>query len=164
MLVGVNNLYLFINMGLSVNDFKAGRLLYRGRVGEKFYFGDTEIIKSGSGDFFRRKDYHILPLVGFFADIEIYDIRGELVLVYLANKNYTYVERVRVIESRTAESFTGFEPGKKYRLTNGEIWEQVGGPYAPNHLSSGNVKIINGEQMMVDNWSFFPKVRLVYEF
>lgn len=148
-------------MNLKYDNFKKGEKLFYGKLSERFYFNGHEIFKLSSNEFFIRTDLHILPLVGSFPEIEIYRIQGRLVLVFLANHKYTFVKTVKVIESQTIEQFDGFEPEKLYKLRNGQIWQQISGPYAPNHFSAGYVKIINDEIMMVDNWSFYPTVRLV---
>lgn len=93
--------------------------------------------------------------------IEIYEIKGKMVLVLLKNYFYIYLEKIKVIESRTKEPFTGFEPNKRYELRNGQVWQQIEGPYAPNLDSSGYVKIVNDRIMKVDSWAFFPQVVLI---
>ena len=148
-------------MNLTYDDFKNGKKLYRGKLKEDFNVDGKEIFKLENGEFFMRQDSHILPIVGFFPEIEIFNINGKMVLIYLKNHNYTYIEKVKVIESATIRPFDGFEPGKKYELQNGQIWQQVNGPNAPGHHSSGHVKIINDKILMVDGWSFFPKVKLI---
>lgn len=148
-------------MGLTYTDFKNGKKLYYGKVQERFYFNGTEIFKLSNGEFFQRKDYHSLPLVGFFPEIEIFNINGKLILVFSANHFYTFIEKVKVIESMTSEPFTGFEPNKIFKLNNGQIWQQISGPYAPNHHSAGYVKIINDSTMLVDSWGVYPNVILV---
>lgn len=148
-------------MALTYDDFKRGTLLYRGKLHERFYVNGTEYFELESSDHFRRTDWHHLPLTGFFPAIEVYRIDGRLVLAFLDNHFYTYVEQVKVVKSQTTESFTGFEPDKLYELQNGQTWQQTGGPFAPGHQSSGYVKIVNDEIMVVDNWDFYPRVVLV---
>lgn len=148
-------------MSLTYDDFRAGEKLFVGKLSERFYFNGKEIFKLPSNEFFIRTDWHLLPIVGFFPEIEIYRIQGKLVLVFLSNHYYTFIEPVKVIESQTKNQFDGFEPGKQYELKNGQIWQQINEPYAPNHISSGYVKIVNDNIMMVDNWSFYPNVRLI---
>ena len=97
-------------MNLSYDDFKNGDLVHRGKINEEFYFNGSTIYKLDSGNFFIRMDYHVLPIVGFFPEIELYKISCKLVLVYVKNHNYTFVEPIKVIESKTVETFEGFEP------------------------------------------------------
>ncbi len=148
-------------MSLTYDDFKSGQKLFRGKVSERFYFNGTEIFRLSSNEYFVRTDRHILQPVGFNPDIEVFRIQGRLVLVFLDNHYYTFIEPIEVIESQTVNQFDGFEPNKIYDLRNGQSWQQVSGPNAPNHISTGHVKIINNETMMVDNWSFYPTVTLV---
>ena len=148
-------------MSLAYEDFKTGQKLYVGKLSERFLFNGREIFKFPSNEYFVRIDWHLLPIVGFFPEIEIYRIQGKLVLVFLDNHYYTYIESINVIESQTKNQFDGFEPGKIYDLKNGQSWQQIDDTYAPNHISSGYVKIIDNQIMMVDNWNFYPKVTLV---
>lgn len=103
-------------MSLTYDDFRAGEKLFVGKLSERFYFNSKEIFKLPSNEFFIRTDWHLLPLVGFFPEIEIYRIQGKLVLVFLTNHYYTFIEPVKVIESQTTNQFDGFEPGKQYEL------------------------------------------------
>ncbi|MBF9236610.1 hypothetical protein I2I05_04300 [Hymenobacter sp. BT683] len=148
-------------MALTFNDFKKGTLLYRGNINEKLFFNGKQLFKLKSGEYFQRTDSHTLSAHGYLPKVEVYNINGNLVLAFLDDQTYTFVERVDVIENQTKEPFTGFENGKLYELQNGQTWKQMGGPYAPNHISSGYVKILNNNTMMVDNWDFFPQVILV---
>ena len=164
MYIGKINYKIFKNvkvlMNLSVDDFRNGRKVYQGRLEAKFPFNGTEVLKLQSGEFFRRTDYHTLPMVGFSPEIEVYNIQNRLVLRYLSNDYYTVIMPVAVIESRTIQPFTGFEPNKIYELRNGQVWQQIDSLYAPNHHSTGHVMIFDNEIMMVDNWNFNPKVAL----
>jgi hypothetical protein len=148
-------------MALTRDDFRRGTLQYRGKLQERFYANGAEYFELATGDHFRRLDWHILPMTGFFPQVEVYTIDGRLLLAFPENMYYTYIEAVRVIKSQTVESFTGFEPDKLYKLQNGQTWQQMGGPYAPGHQSSGYVKIINNETMVVDTWEFYPRVVLI---
>jgi hypothetical protein len=148
-------------MALTYDDFKRGERLYYGRLSERFYVDGKEFYKLPSGEFFSRADLHFLSMVGLYSEVEIHRIQGRLVLVFLENHNYTVIESVEVIESQTLNQFDGFENGKLYNLKNGQVWQQINGPHAPNHHSAGNVRIVNNEKMAVDNWNFFPTVRLL---
>lgn len=148
-------------MNLNYDDFRKGEKLYSGKLADRFYFNGREIFKLPNNEYFIRTDWHILPLVGFFPPVEIYRIQEKMVLVFLDNHYYTFIELVKVFEGKTLKQFDGFEQGKVFELTNGQIWQQIDGPYAPNHISTGYVRIINNEIMMVDNWSFYPNVRQI---
>lgn len=148
-------------MGLSYDDFRTCESLYYGRLAKRFYVNGSEIFKLLSGEFFIRTYSHLLTMVSLFTEVEIFRIQGRIVLLFLVNKTNTYIESVNVIESYTKKSFDGFEPGKLYELKNGQTWQQVNGPFAPNHLSTGYVRIINNEILMVDNWDYFPNVRRI---
>ena len=145
-------------MNLNYDDFRKGDRLYSGKVADRFYINGREIFKLPTDDYFIRTDWHTLPIVGFFPDIQIFRIKGKIVLVFLDNHYYTFVEPIKVIEGKMINRFDGFEPGKRYELTNGQIWQQIDGPYAPNHHSAGYVRIINDEIIKIDNWSFYPNV------
>lgn len=148
-------------MNLTNKDFQNGERLFNGKLQERFYFNGTEIFKLPTNEFLIRTDWHLLPIVGFFPTVEVYNINGKLVLLFVDNNYYTYVETVKVFEGQMVNQFTGFEPGKEYELSNNEIWRQVNEPYAPNHHSAGYVKIINDEIMIVDTWSFYPRVERI---
>jgi hypothetical protein len=150
-----------MNNDLTYNDFKSGKRLYQGRLSDSFSFNGREVFKVQANDFYIRADSHLLPIVGFSAEIEIYRIHDRLVLAFLSNHFYTFVEPIKVIESQTAKQFDGFEPGKEYELKNGQIWKQVNGSTIKNQLSIGNVKIIKDETMIVDTWDFHPTVKLI---
>lgn len=146
-------------MGLTYDDFKGAHRLYYGKIDRRFYFDGSEIFKLKSGEFFIRNDFHILPISGFFPEVEIFKMSNDLVLVFLKDHTYAYIRPIKVIESETIESFTGFEQGKVHKLKNGQEWQQISGPYS-NCMSSGYVKIINDEKMIVDGWNFSPNVTL----
>jgi hypothetical protein len=145
---------------LTRDDFKAGKRLFRGTIREEFYFEGTTIFKLSSGEFFYRLDHHILPIVGFFPEIEVYRLQnGKLVLVYLMNLKYTYIEAIKVLESKMTEPFDGFRPDRLFILENGQIWQQI----TLTHTSSssqGYVKIIRDDKIIVDGWDFSPRVKL----
>ena len=148
-------------MVLTYNDFKNGQKLFTGKVSNRFYFNGAEIFKLSSNEFFIRTDLHILQSTSFFPDIEVFRFKGQLVLVFLDNDYYTFIEPINVIESQTVNQFDGFEPDKKYELRNGQIWQQVDDTFTPNYLSTGYVKIINKKTMMVDNLNIYPTVTLI---
>ncbi|WP_276482325.1 hypothetical protein [Paraflavitalea pollutisoli] len=147
-------------MNLTLDDFRKGQHLYRGTIKDSFQLDGNTIFKLSSGEFFIRLDSHILPLVGFFPEIEVYKINGKLVLIYLINRNYTYIEPIKVLETKTIEPFDGFYPGKIFNLANGQGWRQIDGPNSPC-FSTGYVRIINDRRIIVDNWAFYPKVELI---
>lgn len=139
-------------------DFQRSQRLYYGKLRDTFYFGSHEIFELENGEFFIRQDLHMLPLVGFFPEIEIFRIDGELVLIYLQNWYYTYIEPIRVIKSKLVQAFEGFEYGRRFRLQNNQIWQQTSHNYT-SMLSSGYVKIIRDRYMRVDNWSTIVEVQ-----
>jgi hypothetical protein len=145
-------------MNLTYDDFRNGESLYRGKLAERFPFDGGEIYKLPSEEYFIRTDQHIIPITGFNPEIQLYRIKGRLVLRFLDNDSYTYIKAVKVLEYKTLKQFDGFEPGKLYEFTNGQVWQQVDGPNAPNHSSSGYVRIIDDKIMMVDTWTFYPNV------
>jgi hypothetical protein len=147
-------------MSLTQDDFNNGQRLFRGKLNEEFPFDGKTIFKTSSGEFFVRTDYHILPITGFFPDIEIYRINGNLVLVFLASRTYTFIQSIKVIESNTIKPFDGFLPNKVFSLKNGQVWQQIDGPNSPCS-SSGSVKIVNDKQIKVDSWDFYPKIKLI---
>jgi hypothetical protein len=148
-------------MNLTYDDFRKGDKLYSGKLADRFYFNGGEIFKLPDNKYFIRTDWHTLPLVGFYPLVEIFKIQNKMVMVFLDNHYYTFIETVNVFEGKTLKQFDGFKPGKEFELTNGQIWQQIDGPYAQNHISTGYVRIINEEIMMVDNWSFYPNVRRI---
>lgn len=148
-------------MNLTYNDFSRGEKLFQGRLLLRFNFMGSEIFKLQPNDFFIRIDSHLLPIVGFSPEIELYRIQGRLVLIFLTNHCYTFVESVKVVESQIVNQFNGFELGKEYELKNGQIWQQISNLSAQTYISSGYVKIINDEIMKVDDGNFFPKVKLI---
>lgn len=147
-------------MSLTNNDFQNGQRLYRGKENENFYFDGRTILKLASGEFFVRTDHHTLSLVGFFPEVEVYRIKDKLVLLYLTNLSYTYIEPIKVMESKTVEPFDSFYPGKRFNLENGQVWQQVDGPNSPCS-SSGYVKIVENKKIKVDGWDFYPKIMLI---
>ena len=147
-------------MALTNDDFKKGQLLYRGVAVEDIHFNGNQIFKLDSGEFFIRKDFSLLGLNGFNPEVEIFDIQGNIVLIFLKNGNYTYVESIKVIESKTVDGFNNFFPGQTFNLQNGQVWQQVDGPNS-NCSSSGYVKIVNDSQIKVDSWDFYPNVKLI---
>jgi hypothetical protein len=146
---------------LTYNDLKNGDLLYRGQIRSKFYFQGTEVFKTETGRFYIRTDHHFLPSAGFFPEVEVYNIKDAKCLIFLTTHIYTFIEEIKVIESKIVEPFEGFEPNKTYTLENGQTWQQVSGPHAPGHHSSGYVKIIDDSYMVVDSWDFLPRVKLI---
>lgn len=117
-------------MRLTYEDFEKGTRLYFGKLECRFSFIGREIFKLQNGEYYQNTGIKLLPVTGYFPDIEIYEVSGKTVLVLLKNHYYVYVEKIKVIESRTIEPFTGFEPNKRYELQNGQIWQQVDGPCA----------------------------------
>lgn len=147
-------------MGLTYNDFRKGQKLYYGKVKDQFYFDEGEIYKLTESQYFIRCDFHMLPIIGFNPEFEVFRIGDDLVLVFLANHYYTYIKPISVIESKTIEPFEGFEPGKIFNLKNGQKWQQIDGPSSPSY-SSGYVRIIDNRKIVVDSWSFYPNVRKI---
>jgi hypothetical protein len=124
---------------------------------DSFHIGGNEIFKLSNNRFYIRLDSHLLDFGGFNEQVGIYDVNGDTILRFYDRGSFTLVQEVNVLESRTIETFTGFEIDKSFELLNGQIWRQVGGPHAPGHESSGYVKIYNN-RMKVDNWDFYPEV------
>ena len=148
-------------MNLTIDDFSNDNLIYRGQVRKRFSFDGKDIFKIDNGTFYRKTDWNFIPPMGFFPNIQIHNIRGVLILIYVDSRQYYQVEQVKVIESETANPFDGFEPNKIYELKNGQKWKQFGGPNAPNHHSTGHVIIID-EKLKVDDWDFYPNVSKVF--
>lgn len=147
-------------MALTYDDLRAGKLLFRGKINENINFEGRTIFKLSSNEFFVRLDFHSLPSTGFSPEIEIYNVSGNIMLVYLRNHHYTQIEAIKVIESKTIEPFDGFQPGKIFTLENKQVWQQEGGPNSPSY-STGHVKIINDSKIIVDGWGFYPNVKLI---
>lgn len=148
-------------MIVNYNDLKKNPLYYRGKVNSSFYFNGTTIFKLDNGDYFRQIDTSTLPVSTFFPNIEIYNLSGKFGLIYLSSNFFVNVEKIKVIETKMTQQFTGFEQNKTYEFENGQIWQQIDPLNAPNHISSGYVKIINDKIMIVDTWTFHVNVILI---
>ena len=148
-------------MNLTINDFIKGRKLFSGQITDRFYCDGKEIFRLSSNEYFIREDTHHLSIFSFYPNIQVYNIHGKLVLVFEESNTYTTIQLIKVVESNTIQPFNGFELNKEYSLSNGQIWKQISGPHAPNHISSGNVKIINDSILIVDSWEFYPKVKRI---
>ena len=145
---------------LNIEDFKRSKFLYRGKIHTEFYYGPYEVFILDQGQAYIRQDMHNLPIVGFYPEIEIYNVDGDDVLIYLQNRIYTYVKPIGVIVSEMRQPFTGFKLGNRYELKNGQIWEQASSNLS-NMSSSGHVKILENRIMYVDNWSTSIEVKRV---
>lgn len=138
---------------------KKGKLILKDNYISSYYINGKVVYKFSNGDYYKRIDTHPLEFSG--PGVEVYQVKDELILVFVKNNTTTKIQKIKMMESKTVKPFTGFEPDKIYQLENGQNWQQIEGPYAPNQKSPGHVKIMDDSVLMVDNWSFYPKVELV---
>jgi hypothetical protein len=142
---------------LTKEDFIRSKKLYYAKVCDSFNFHNHEIFELDNGEFFIRQDLHMLPLVGFFPEIEIFNVDGEFVLVYLQNWYYTYIKPIKVIKSSLGKQFEGYEYGRRFHLQNNQVLQQISQDYA-SMLSRGDVRIIKDRYMQVDTWNVTVEV------
>ena len=131
-----------------------------GRIQNRLNFFGRTLYELNNGNFYLRRDNHLLNDHEFHTPIQIFRFENELV-AYFPNVNMqTMVEKVNMIHSETVNEFTGFEPGRRYELRNGQTWEQVGG--VTSYCQPGGTVLIRDNNLMqIGNWNFEIRVRRI---
>lgn len=131
-----------------------------GTIQNRLNFFGSGLYKLSNGNFYLRLDHHFMDELGFNIPIQIFSFHDDLFAYLPESGMQTRVESINMIHSQTVGEFTGFEPGRQYRLDNGQIWEQVGG-VSSNCEPGGTVLIKDENLMQIGNWDFEIPVRRV---
>lgn len=137
-------------MNISIDDLNKNSPVFVGKANIKYVNGQT-IYKLNNGQYYLKIDNTILGIFGFDLNVNLFLIRQQLILVFLDHNKYSVVSNINIIEDKIIGGFFGFSPGKRFKLRNGDIWEQQGGPVL-NCQSSGSIIIYNESILEVDNW------------
>lgn len=146
-------------MPLTLEFVRNNRPVDSGSLRNACHFFGHELYELNNRHFYLRRDYHFISTIGR-PQIDIY--HPDQVFAYFPNQNLqTHVERVDMIRSETVvNDFTGFEPGRRFRLQNGQVWEQVGG--ITSDCGPGGTVLIKDRQLMqIGNWNWQIRVRQI---
>lgn len=119
------------------------QILFNGTIDSEFKgFDDNAIFKMSDGSYWVQSQYVYWYYYAYRPDAIICTEQGHTYLIVENHK--VQIERVNnVIESRIDGEFAGWEGNTKYKLINGQIWEQAAYKYEYTYSYRPKVVICN---------------------
>jgi hypothetical protein len=146
-------------MSLTLEYIRNNEPIDQSTIRETLHFFGRQLFELNNGRFYLRQDHYLVDTIGFNLPIQIYQMGNQL-YAYLPNSEMqTNVLLVNMIHSNTRPDFTGFAPGRRYNLENGQIWEQIAG--ITSNCSGGTVLIKDSNLMQVANWNWEIRVHQI---
>ena len=117
-------------------------VVYRGKIDGPFYgFDDGAVFKTADGSYWRQSRFRYWEHEAYSPDVVIEDVDGTLYIT--VDGESEQVERLEgVIESEIDGEFVGWDGTKRYTLTDGQTWEEIGYRYKFGHAYDPNVILV----------------------
>lgn len=131
------------------------RTVYEGTIDEEFNgFNEDAVFKLSDGSFWHQVQYYYWYHYEYRPKAIISNNNGRYYLT-VAGQSIEVEQLYDVIEGQIDGEFRGWDKNKRYRLTNGQEWEQIEYKYEYSYAYRPTVQIfnINGCYVMYVNGS-----------
>ena len=126
------------------------RILYKGNIESDFEgFNENAIFKMTDGTYWLQSQYVYWYHYAYMPTAVIIQENGRTILT-VKGHSVPVEQLYNVIESRIDGTFEGWQGNTKYKLTNGQIWEQVvyKYQYKYSHRPVATIANVNGSYIM----------------
>lgn len=135
------------------------RIIFKGKIDSEFEgFDDDAIFKMSNGTYWVQDQYRYWYHYAYRPDAVITEENGRTILT-VAGQSIPVRPIYNVIESRIDGTFNGWNGNKRYKLVNGQIWEQAQYKYIYKYayrpevviceIGGKNIMHVNGTQVAV---------------
>lgn len=101
------------------------QIIYKGRINGRFDgFNRDKIFKMDNGTFWVQARYRYWYRYSYRPEVTIVQENG-LYVLYVEGESVPIKRIYNVIESNIVGAFNGWDGSKKYKLLNGQVWQQT---------------------------------------